>query len=347
MNAILSIARTDRVLVVAPHPDDETLATGGLLQLAVEVGAAVRVVFVTDGDRNPWAQRAFERRLRIGPEDRMRFAALRRRETISALGTLGVPADAAEFLGLPDQGTTDLLLRADHRISDMLAEAVLGWRPTVLAVPDTHDLHPDHNAAAVLMRLCCSSRSDADAPRVLSYVVHRARRSQPLACQLELSLSEACRQRKLAAILCHRSQMFWRRGWLLGFAAPVERYNPSATTASPIRAASRERENLVIEVASSSHWRAFGRRTLHILGADTTRSPLRLAIALPHAPGPAPVLDLQTGQACARALLRGVPLGGALTLPLAALNGHREVFAKIEHRFGFFDEAGWTYVEPR
>ncbi|MDN5925258.1 MAG: PIG-L family deacetylase, partial [Xanthomonadales bacterium] len=40
-------------MVIAPHPDDESLATGGLLQQALAGTAAVKVVLVTDGDNNP------------------------------------------------------------------------------------------------------------------------------------------------------------------------------------------------------------------------------------------------------------------------------------------------------
>jgi LmbE family N-acetylglucosaminyl deacetylase len=66
MRGVLPPTIWKRVMVLAPHPDDETLATTGLLQQAVSAGAAVRVLFVTDGDNNLWPQRAVERRWQIG-----------------------------------------------------------------------------------------------------------------------------------------------------------------------------------------------------------------------------------------------------------------------------------------
>ena len=48
-------------MLIAPHPDDEALACSVILQKAVRAGAAIRVVYVTDGDDNPWPQRALER----------------------------------------------------------------------------------------------------------------------------------------------------------------------------------------------------------------------------------------------------------------------------------------------
>src|SRR6478736_5359349 len=77
MTPLFNISRTDRILYFAPHPDDESLGGGGLIQHAVGVGAAVKVVFLTDGDRNPWAQRAAERRWTIGPKEQARWGKRR------------------------------------------------------------------------------------------------------------------------------------------------------------------------------------------------------------------------------------------------------------------------------
>src|SRR3984893_3165663 len=54
-----------RLMLVAPHPDDEALACSIILQRAVRAGAAVRVIYATDGDDNPWPQRVLERKWRL------------------------------------------------------------------------------------------------------------------------------------------------------------------------------------------------------------------------------------------------------------------------------------------
>ena len=59
-----------RILILAPHPDDESLGTGGLIQQALAAGAALRVLFITDGDNNPWPQRFIERRWFINAPER-------------------------------------------------------------------------------------------------------------------------------------------------------------------------------------------------------------------------------------------------------------------------------------
>src|SRR5262249_9852030 len=54
MADLSQLSANERLLVFAPHPDDDVLACGGLLQRAAAALAAVGVVFVTDGENNPW-----------------------------------------------------------------------------------------------------------------------------------------------------------------------------------------------------------------------------------------------------------------------------------------------------
>src|SRR4030095_6335023 len=47
------ISQRDRLVVLSPHPDDETLAAGGLIQRVLQSGGKVKVVFLTSGDGYP------------------------------------------------------------------------------------------------------------------------------------------------------------------------------------------------------------------------------------------------------------------------------------------------------
>ncbi|MXP63037.1 PIG-L family deacetylase [Roseomonas sp. M0104] len=134
------------VVVLAPHPDDESLGCGGLLAMAREAGRAVAVVFVSDGA-------ASHRNSRRYPPPALRD--LRAAEALAALAALGLPADAAHFLGLPDAAVPDhgpgfeAAVAAIHGIARSVgASALLAtW---------AHDPHCDHQAthamAAVVAR---------------------------------------------------------------------------------------------------------------------------------------------------------------------------------------------------
>src|SRR5262249_39262940 len=98
----------DRILVLAPHPDDEVLGAGGVLREAVERGIPVRVVFLTNGDSNEWSFLAYRKRPVVLPRAVLAMGAIRQGEAVLATESLGVPAADLSFLGYPDYGTLDI-----------------------------------------------------------------------------------------------------------------------------------------------------------------------------------------------------------------------------------------------
>jgi LmbE family N-acetylglucosaminyl deacetylase len=335
---------SDRLLVVLPHPDDESLAAAGLLQHALTAGAAVRLAFATEGDNNPWAQRATERRLLIRARERARFGALRRTEALAALRALGVPADATGFLGFPDQGLTRLLMTAEPRLHEALRAELVTFRPTILVSSSRHDRHPDHNALAVLLELCLATLPGSG-PRHLRFFIHSPARRGDLDPGVAIALDGEALRRKQMAIECHRSQQFWRGGWLRSFARPEERFlteeSVSLERSHPVAEASFPPAGTTIRLASTAHFRAFGPRTLLLAGLKPTGEALRLSIPLRARLGPAPVLDGKTGAVLGGARIAGNSRHGTLCLDPGLLPPDAVVFAKVEHHFGFFDEAGW------
>src|SRR5690242_17742392 len=99
-----SLSARTRLLVVAPHPDDETLATGLLIQHVLAAGGTAHVLLLSDGDNNPWPQRWLERRVLIRGADRLRWATRRRDEFRAAMRCLGLADEACTALGWADQG---------------------------------------------------------------------------------------------------------------------------------------------------------------------------------------------------------------------------------------------------
>ena len=96
----LHVTKGLRVIVFVPHPDDESLAAGGLMQRVVNNGGEVRVVFVTNGDGYPEAVR---RQLGHPPRsshDFKEYGKIRHDEGLQALCELGVPP-RLDFPGFP------------------------------------------------------------------------------------------------------------------------------------------------------------------------------------------------------------------------------------------------------
>ncbi len=304
-----------RVLVLAPHPDDETLATGGLLQRVVASGGSLRVVFATDGENNPWPQRVLERRWRIDAAGRARWAARRRAETLAALACLGVrPADT-RFLHLPDQGLTRLLLAGNQEVVARLAHELM-WGPTLVVAPAGCDRHPDHSALAALLRLTVDRLPHARRRfDQLAYVVHGDVGS--LAFALRLGLRE--RAGKRAAMACHGTQLVLSRRRFLSHLRAAERFIDPAT-ASP---AHRVRTAI------------YGRGSISLF----LEAPRGLAVA---SPATLDVLALDRVGTVDRYSCRVAPWRRRVALAVGRTPARLLVKCETPHLF--FDDAGWREI---
>ncbi|MEA2704973.1 MAG: hypothetical protein QOD63_2918 [Actinomycetota bacterium] len=121
-----------RVVVVAAHPDDETLGAGGSLQMLRRNGAMVSFVIATDGEAAYPA---------LGADDRRALGQARRAELMAALGVQGLAESPVHWLGLPDSGLVDHAEALRDSLVPLLSNADAYLAPWPL------DPHPDHRAA--------------------------------------------------------------------------------------------------------------------------------------------------------------------------------------------------------
>jgi len=254
MTVTLQFSREDRLLVLAPHPDDETLAAGELIQCAAAAGAALRVVFATDGDNNPWPQRWLERRWRIGAAERARWGRRRRSEANAALAVLGAGEGDARFLGWPDQGLTDGLMDGDAAVAALAAE-IAAFAPSHVVAPALGDRHPDHSALRVMADAALLRAGSASLR--LGYVVH----GDEAPAAAGPAPDAARRRRKLEAMRAHASQIALSGRRLLDLAgrperfelaeaAPPERGEESGVLRLPYRHAARRAHELLLVLAT-------------------------------------------------------------------------------------------------
>lgn len=197
-----------RLLVFAPHPDDETLGAAGLMRQARLRNDDVRIVILTNGDGfRISAAQEFEE-LTVSPQDFVRYGYLRQVEARTALGVLDIPADHVYFLGYPDRGLMPMWIShwdagapvasaytlADHSpysdapttnapycgaalLSD-IKQQMLAEQPTDIYVTHPNDDHPDHAAASIFVRTALQQLKQAGLPWAQTahlhyYLVHR------------------------------------------------------------------------------------------------------------------------------------------------------------------------------
>jgi LmbE family N-acetylglucosaminyl deacetylase len=194
---LASPGANDRVLIVAPHPDDESLCCGGLIRRALTSGGRVAIVWITSGDAFELDAMVVERTLRPRAAGLERLAVMRMSEARSAAARLGVATSNQFFLGYPDRGLRQLLTHkervfqsrytaADHvpyagtvaqgsaytgsNMERDLSSVIAKFKPTLVFAPGTADVHPDHRATSELVTRVLAPLQRLDIARY--WVVH-------------------------------------------------------------------------------------------------------------------------------------------------------------------------------
>jgi len=178
----------ERIVVVAPHPDDEVLAAGGLMRWAAEHGREVLILAVTDGEASHPASS------RISRSELRRRRAVERRE---ALVRLGIPETDVVRLQVEDFDCARFVPEIGRRL-----RALLRAEDTVIS-PTTTDRHPDHVAVAEAVVIATSgSRVERwEAPTWA--LVHETAEAPDRALALDAPAWDAKRH----AVAAYRSQL--------------------------------------------------------------------------------------------------------------------------------------------
>jgi LmbE family N-acetylglucosaminyl deacetylase len=164
------IDATTSLLVVSPHPDDETLCCAGVIRRVVTAGGRVSVVWITSGDGS-WLSMLLVEKSLFETRDKARdLAAKRVAEARAATALLGVDGARQFFLGYPDGSVRKLLI--DHRSSlERDFTAVLDRvQPTLILAPSPADTHPDHAASGLLTIAALRHRGELSKARY--WIVH-------------------------------------------------------------------------------------------------------------------------------------------------------------------------------
>lgn len=192
------ITENDRLLVLSPHPDDETLCCSGIIQKAVNKGAEVYIVWLTSGDGFEWDTRVFYRSPKISPKSMMQLGQIRMKEAQISAAILKVPEKNIFFLGYPDKGLFRLFLDyyyepmeshythlrsvnytgtfsqgasyTGKNIENDLNEIINLVKPTLVLAPSPEDTHQDHKATAYFAMRIFGKRGELN--KVRYWIVH-------------------------------------------------------------------------------------------------------------------------------------------------------------------------------
>lgn len=189
------------ILIVAAHPDDETVGAGAHLS---SWRGRVHIVHVTDG-----SPRDLKDALKAGCPTREEYADLRRQEVLKALALAGVAAGRWRSAGVVDQEASLALPAVTRHIRAVLDEV----RPAFVLTHPYEGGHPDHDACSFAVQAATQARSEIEVWEFASYhagpdgiETGRFLPNSPNTV-FSMRLDAADRERKRAMIECFSTQL--------------------------------------------------------------------------------------------------------------------------------------------
>ncbi len=206
----ITFSADDRILILSPHPDDEILGTGGVIQRALAAKAQVKIVFLTYGDFNIWSFTVFKKRPIFFPGSMRAMGEVRRQEAINASHVLGLDKSNLLFLGYPDHGTLNIWCYnwnnakpfrsgltkargvpykdayhvdapyAGNSIVADLKQILSDYKPTQIFVTNAVDENPDHRALYLFSRIALWDLESSLSPSLHPFLIHYLFRRWPI-----------------------------------------------------------------------------------------------------------------------------------------------------------------------
>ncbi|WP_460978958.1 PIG-L deacetylase family protein [Spirosoma knui] len=196
------LSQIGNALVIAPHPDDESLGCGGTVALLRQQGYVVQVLFVSDGTMSHPNSPSY-------PAERLR--QLRETEALAAIETLGLSTADAIFMRLKDRQVPTPGQPGFADAVTFMRDQLNTYQPTTVFVPWRRDPHPDHRASWQILRGALMQLPTQ--PRVLEYPIwlwelgNEADRPRPDEMRVWQVPIESVMTQRNQAIAAHRSQV--------------------------------------------------------------------------------------------------------------------------------------------
>lgn len=204
------IPADSRILVIAPHSDDESLGCAGLIMKALHNHSSVKVAIITNGDGSRSSAKKMFHSKTLKPKQYIDLGRERHGESLAALKKLGVAEKNVHFLSYPDGGTYQLwsnhwesakpyqdpftktdrspypfsfkkasLYTGEDEAADLL-KILEQFQPTMVVYPHPDDHHKDHWASYAFVKYGLTKANLKQQAQELVYLVHYSGWPAPL-----------------------------------------------------------------------------------------------------------------------------------------------------------------------
>lgn len=217
LNSISEPDKSSRVLIFAPHNDDEALGASEFINKTLKNGGKVKVVLITNGDGFKNAIQLDYLDVNPKSEDYIKFGYTRQKESIAALKKLGLPQKDIIFLGYPDGGIsymwksnwensnpytskytkknntpynnsfTSSAIYSGQSLQNDIEKIIEDYKPTIIVMPHPNDRHPDHWATNAFVKYTLAKINYVPKKQLL-YLVHRGDWPTPMKQDTKLFL---------------------------------------------------------------------------------------------------------------------------------------------------------------
>ncbi|MFA5271526.1 MAG: PIG-L family deacetylase [Candidatus Omnitrophota bacterium] len=202
--AEINLSKDDRVIIFAPHPDDEVIALGGIIQKILKAGAKLKIVYLTNGEYNEINYFFYKKHAAMSTAGFINIGETRQKEAYNAMKYLEVNNDDLIFLGYPDRFTETILtgfwdkkwpaasmlthikkvpyknalspgaLYIGESVLSDIKKVLNDFKPTIVFTSSPKDTNPDHRSLYVFVNTALFELKDKFIPREqYSYLVHK------------------------------------------------------------------------------------------------------------------------------------------------------------------------------
>ena len=173
------IIPTQKILIIAPHPDDEIISCGGLIQKIIKNKAKIKIVYISNGENNLISLISQIKQKK--PLNTTKLGNKRISEAKKATKILGLSSNNLIFLGYPDSYIKNIYSKKHFlyknqkqytkaNLTKKLKQIITNYQPNIIITPHPKDKDPDHQNTTLFVQKIIKNLNSK--PQLYTYLIH-------------------------------------------------------------------------------------------------------------------------------------------------------------------------------
>jgi len=325
-----------KILILAPHPDDELISSFSIIEQAKKCGGLVKVIFITSGECNYLGSVRVTKSLRFNKKD---YASIRENEAKLVMNKLGI--NDFEFWRIPDLSVS----KNKNTLFKRLTKTIEGFSPHILISPSLFDLHKDHNSTAIVVSYIADKFKDL---KIYYYIVHGDKIIESLVWNNKIKLSKELKDRKRELFKCYKSQFAYNKSFFFKRLDSEQflSHNYLQELDSPIELDFLGKDFLWIKIKHKSLF--LNPLKLHISAISDEGNVYDFTAKIKWNKKAVALYSEHDGVLCSYVKIQNfIGEGGYLTVPLSVFKDSKQLFVKLSNINPVFDVTGYIPIDKK